>query len=92
MNHKQQWQLNRRDFLRTAGVGAASLTLPALLSAATQDSRDQIFDKADARIETEDFAAEVTMRVSLGVDRLEELETSLAEASSGTIALHTTRQ
>ncbi|MHC4579894.1 MAG: endo-1,4-beta-xylanase [Planctomycetota bacterium] len=44
--------MNRRDFLRTAGVGAASLRLPALLSAATQDSRDQILEKADARIET----------------------------------------
>ena len=44
--------MNRRDFLRTSGAGVVSLALPASLSAAAQDSRDQILGKADARIET----------------------------------------
>lgn len=43
--------MNRRDFLRTAGVGAASLALPTSLSAAAQEASDRILDKADARIE-----------------------------------------
>ena len=43
--------MNRRDFLRTTGVGAVSLALPVSPSAA-QDSMDRILDEADARIET----------------------------------------
>jgi len=43
--------MNRRDFLRTVGAGAASLALPASLSTAAQDSRDRILGRADARID-----------------------------------------
>ena len=43
--------MNRRDFLRSAGAGVASLALPASLSAAAQEASDRILDRADARIE-----------------------------------------
>ncbi|MHC4118997.1 MAG: endo-1,4-beta-xylanase [Planctomycetota bacterium] len=43
--------MNRRDFLATVGAGAASLTMPASLYAATEEARDKVLDKADARIE-----------------------------------------
>ncbi len=43
-------RLNRRSFLKAAGLGAASLALPTPLLA-TEEQRDQILDHADARIE-----------------------------------------
>ena len=43
--------MNRRDFLKSAGLGAASLAMPASLLAAAEESSDQILNQADARIE-----------------------------------------
>lgn len=43
--------MNRRDFLKAAGMGAASLTMPPSLLAAADKTADQILEKADARIE-----------------------------------------
>ncbi|MHC4463789.1 MAG: hypothetical protein ACYS30_20510 [Planctomycetota bacterium] len=49
--------MNRRDFFKAAGFGAASLTIPASLLAAQQrdtnseNNRDQILGQADSRIE-----------------------------------------
>jgi len=49
--------MNRRDFFKTAGLGAVSLTIPASLLAAKEQyigdekTKDQILGQADARIE-----------------------------------------
>ena len=43
-------RLNRRSFLKAAGLGAASLALPTPLLA-TEEQRDQILGQTDARIE-----------------------------------------
>jgi GH35 family endo-1,4-beta-xylanase len=43
--------MNRRDFLKAAGLGATSLAMPDSLLAAAEESADQILEKADARIE-----------------------------------------
>ena len=43
--------MNRRDFIRAAGLGAASLAVPASLSVATEDSAGRVLDGVDARIE-----------------------------------------
>jgi GH35 family endo-1,4-beta-xylanase len=43
--------MNRRDFLKAAGLGAASLATSAAMSAAAKDSNDQILGQIDARIE-----------------------------------------
>jgi GH35 family endo-1,4-beta-xylanase len=43
--------MNRRDFLKAAGLGAASLAAPMSLSAAEEDSRDRILGQVDADIE-----------------------------------------
>ncbi|NIP27001.1 MAG: twin-arginine translocation signal domain-containing protein, partial [Phycisphaerae bacterium] len=42
--------MNRRDFLKAAGLGATSLALPVSLFAA-EESTERILDGADARIE-----------------------------------------
>jgi GH35 family endo-1,4-beta-xylanase len=42
--------MNRRDFIRATGFGAASLVLPRSLYAA-EEKREQILNEADARIE-----------------------------------------
>ena len=42
--------MNRRNFLKATGFGAASLVLPSSLRAA-REQREQILDQADARIE-----------------------------------------
>ena len=43
--------MNRRDFMKMAGVGAASLAIPAPVSGAAEDSGRQILDGVDARID-----------------------------------------
>ncbi len=43
--------MNRRDFLTTVGAGGASLAMPVSLFATSEDSRNRILGKADARIE-----------------------------------------
>jgi GH35 family endo-1,4-beta-xylanase len=43
--------MNRRDFLKAAGLSAASLAMGPSLLAAAEKSADQILEKADARIE-----------------------------------------
>ena len=43
--------MNRRDFIKAAGLGAASLSVPASISVAAQSSGRQILDGIDARIE-----------------------------------------
>jgi len=43
--------MNRRDFLKAAGLGAASLAMPASLMAAEEESAEHILDQADSRIE-----------------------------------------
>ena len=43
--------MNRRDFLKAAGLGAASLATPVSLSAAAKDSSDRVLDGVDDRIE-----------------------------------------
>jgi len=42
--------MNRRDFLKAAGLGATTLAMPGSLFAA-EESAEQILEKADARIE-----------------------------------------
>ena len=42
--------MNRRDFIKAAGFGTASLALPTSVLAA-EERGDQILDEADARIE-----------------------------------------
>jgi hypothetical protein len=43
--------MNRRDFIRAAGLSAASLAVPASLSVAADDSEGHILSGVDARIE-----------------------------------------
>ncbi|MHC4425475.1 MAG: endo-1,4-beta-xylanase [Planctomycetota bacterium] len=43
--------MNRRDFLKVAGLGVASLATRAPLPAAAKESDDRILDEVDARIE-----------------------------------------
>ena len=43
--------MNRRVFLKAAGLGAASLAMPASLLAAGEQSKEQVLDEVDARIE-----------------------------------------
>jgi GH35 family endo-1,4-beta-xylanase len=43
--------MNRRDFLKAAGLSATSLAIPGSLLAAAEKSAEQILEKADARIE-----------------------------------------
>jgi len=43
--------MNRRDFLKAAGLGAASLAISPSMLSAEQESAEHILDQADARIE-----------------------------------------
>ncbi len=43
--------MNRRDFLKAAGLGAASLAISPSMLSAEQESSEQILEQADARIE-----------------------------------------
>ena len=67
--------MNRRDFLKATGLGAASLAMPPSLLAAEQESAERILDQADARIEKY-RKGNVAVRI-LGPDR-KPLEASLA--------------